>query len=99
MHHPGNPLACLSIAVMVAICGLTGCGGEGSNANDVTVVITDEMGMLRRVRSASELDALLNGDWPVASPSLVSTLSIDTALEAQPLDVWSLERAQPCGAL
>ena len=67
--------------------------------NDVTVVITDELGMLRRLRSASELDALLNGDWPAASPSLVSTLSTDTALETELLDVWSLERAQPCGAL
>ena len=99
MRQPGNSLACLSIAVMVATGGLTGCGGEGSNANDVTVVITDELGMSRRVRSAPELDELLNGAWPAASPRLVSSSSVDTALEAKPLEVWPLERAQRRGAL
>jgi hypothetical protein len=99
MRHPGNSLVCLSMAVMVATCGLTGCDGEGSNPNDVTVVVTDEMGILRRVRSASELDALLNGDWPAASPRLVSGSSIDTALEAELLDAWPLDIAQRRGAL
>jgi hypothetical protein len=83
----------------VATCGLTGCGGEGSSPNDVTVVITDETGMLRRVRSAAELEELLEGDRPAASPSLIRSLSIGSALEAEPLDAWPLDHAQLRGAL
>ena len=96
MPHPGISIAaCLSVAVLVLTCGLTGCGGDGSNPNDVTVVIADELGMLHTVRSASELDELLDDDAPAGKPGFESPLSIDTLLEAEPLDVWPFELAIP----
>ena len=95
MPHPGISIAaCLSVAVLVLTCGLTGCGGDGSNPNDVTVVIADELGMLHTVRSASELEELLDHDSPAGNPSVGKSLSIDILLEAEPLDVWSLEHSK-----
>lgn len=49
----------LSLALLAATSGLTGCGGEGSNPNDITVVEVDEAGISRELRSASELEVLL----------------------------------------
>ena len=99
MPLPGKSIAgCLLVAIMVLTCGLTGCGGDGSNPNDVTVVIADELGMLHRVRSASELDELLNDDSSADTPGTVSSPSIESPLEAVPLDGWSLDHARSRGA-
>ncbi|MEO8061180.1 MAG: hypothetical protein ABI821_00380 [Pseudomonadota bacterium] len=70
MGHPGNALAVrTTLAILIATCGLTGCGGDGSNPNDIITVGPDEAGMLRKVRSASELEGLLKGALHDASSS------------------------------
>jgi hypothetical protein len=71
MRHPGNSIALrVSLGILAATCGLTGCGAEGSNPNDVVVEIRDEAGMLRKVRSASEFEGL------DGTASLVSSIPI-----------------------
>ena len=70
----------VSRAILAATSGLTGCGGEGSNPKDVSTVIPDESGMLRKVRSASELEGLLKDGLHEAGPSVTSFLSSGVAM-------------------
>ena len=81
MRHPFHSSArCAALAILAATCGLTGCGGEGSNPKDVSTVIPDETGMLRKVRSASELEGLLKDGLHEAGPSVTSFLSSGVAM-------------------
>jgi hypothetical protein len=60
MRHLGNSVAArVSLAIVAVACGLTGCAGQGSNPNDIGIAVPDETGVLRRLRSASELEGLL----------------------------------------
>jgi len=81
MRHPGKSIALrVSLGILAATCGLTGCGAEGSNPNDLVVEIPDEAGMLRKVRSASEFEGLLKDALHEATPGVVSILSSGAAM-------------------
>lgn len=76
MRQPFHPSALrVSLAILAATCGWTGCGGEGSNPGDVITVIQDETGMLRRVRSAPELEGLLADGLHEPSANVMSVLA------------------------
>ncbi|MEJ0085736.1 MAG: hypothetical protein WDO72_08645 [Pseudomonadota bacterium] len=79
MRHPGNWIAVrVSLAVLAATCGLTGCGADGSNPKDISIDVPDENGVLRKVRSASELEGLLKGTLPEATPGVTTALMAGT---------------------
>jgi hypothetical protein len=87
MRRSGNSIAVrFSIAILVAACGLTGCGGEGSNPKDVTIIAADETGMLRKLRSASELEGLLKNARP-GKQNPAAALLLQVGAVAPPQDV------------
>jgi hypothetical protein len=60
MHRPGKSIAVRhSLAVLVAMTGLSGCAASVAPPHEVTIIEIDESGVEHRLRSAPELSALL----------------------------------------
>jgi hypothetical protein len=72
MRRPINWVVFLgSLLVLFVSVGLPGRGGGGSSAQDITLLKIDETGMLHRVRSAAELEGLLQEPWRTAGGDAV----------------------------